>query len=743
MSRSTRTLLLVTPYFPPSGGGLERYAKHIASRLSQDYNWRLVVVCAGRYRGADITETIDGLTVHRLGYAWKISNTPFDTRWRHKLKRIILTEQPALINAHMPVPGLADVAAGVAGKIPFVVTYHAGSMKKGSLLVDWIIGAYEKFALPLVLRRAERIICSSDYVRKDFLKRYEAKSITINPGVDETIFVPATTPIRTETKTILFVGGYGAAYQHKGLTDLIAALPRLNASFPKLTLNIVGQGDDQSVRELAAQLGVEPLLRFLGPQDSLELAKLYADSSLVALPSYNDSFPMVLIEAMACGTPVVSTTAGGIPTVIEHGQTGLLVAPGDIKALTGAINSVLADAQLAERLGRAGQRRVLADLTWGKQAAATAEQFEDVLKPYICQVTAYFPPHLGGVETVVKELSESLAASGYRTEVLTSRRQSHGAATLERPHPKLTIRRLWGIEILNTPLMPNLLWRLLALPRRSVIHLHVAQAFVPEIAWLAAAIRGLPLIAHIHLDVEPSSAIGRLVFGPYKRVVLRHVLRHSTRVICLSEPQRTLMIQKYQLNPKRVIVLPNGVATGYFQPPRNSFHQPLRLLFVGRLALQKRPERIVEAMVALPHAHLDVVGEGDHHTDLVAFAHKHQLRNVTFHGIKRGHDLQHFYQNSDALVMTSDKEGMPLVLLEAMASGLPVVGSDVLGIRELIRGSGVLVPNPSAATFVQAIKTLNSAKLTQLSAAGRTAAEQFSWNLLTARLMRQYQEVQS
>src|SRR5262249_31721724 len=151
-----------------------------------------------------------------------------------------------------------------------------------------------------------------------------------------------------------------------------------------------------------------------------QIAKLYQEASMLVLPSTNDSFPMVIVEAMAAGLPVVSTTVGGIPTIIESGKTGLLVPPSDPEALASAISQILAHPQQTGRLAQAGRAKLLATLTWAQKASDTNALFERVLMPHICQVTAYYPPHIGGIENVVQELSRRLAQDGFTVDVLTS-----------------------------------------------------------------------------------------------------------------------------------------------------------------------------------------------------------------------------------------------------------------------------------------------------------------------------------
>ena len=156
-----RTLLIVTPYFPPVLGGLEQYAFRLASQLQQRYHWRVLIATSGN-RGTEYRrEIFNGLTVYRLGYSWKISNTPLSGRWPHQMRSLIDRENPDLINVHLPVPGLADVAAYIVRDIPLVVTYHTISMHKGNVRYDFLIWLYERLFGRGILSKAKRIICSS------------------------------------------------------------------------------------------------------------------------------------------------------------------------------------------------------------------------------------------------------------------------------------------------------------------------------------------------------------------------------------------------------------------------------------------------------------------------------------------------------------------------------------------------------------------------------------------------------
>src|SRR2546422_4168818 len=137
--------------------------------------------------------------------------------------------------------------------------------------------------------------------------------------------------------------------------------------------------------------------------------------------------------------------------------------------------------------------------------------------PTIIQVTSYYPPHLGGMENVAAQIAEGLVDKGYAVLVYTSDMSYSRNAVIS---SKSQVRYLKSIEFAHTPIIFTLFFRLLALPRHSLIHLHVAHAFSPEIVYLISKLKGIPYIAHIHLDVDASGSLGFLL-EPYKKLFLK------------------------------------------------------------------------------------------------------------------------------------------------------------------------------------------------------------------------------
>jgi len=312
----------------------------------------------------------------------------------------------------------------------------------------------------------------------------------------------------------------------------------------------------------------------------------------------------------------------------------------------------------------------------------------------VVQVVPYYPPHLGGMENVARALAEALAERG-PVEVLTTDcgagRGADRAPGRERSG-SLRIRRHRAVEVAHTPVAPGLLFRLLRLPRSAIVHVHVAQALVPEMVWLAAVLRRRPFVAHFHLDVEPSGPLGGL-FAVYKRRILPATLRAAARVIALSPEQAEFLVATYGLAPSRVVVVPNGVGPEFVVPSdgRDPRGGAVRLLYVGRLSPQKNLPRLLSAIaeVSAP-VELVVVGDGEERANVVDLIERLGLRNVRLVGPQRGPALVGWYRWADVFVLASDREGMPLVLLEAMAAGLPIVATDVPGTRELVGDAGLL-----------------------------------------------------
>jgi glycosyltransferase involved in cell wall biosynthesis len=374
-----RTVAVVAPYYPPKVGGVENYAARIARAVAEDPGLRPVVITT-RLSGLRTTVSVeDGVQVVRLGAWLRLSNTPLSPLWPFQLRRWLRRTGAEVVNAHAPVPGLADLAVAVSGRRPAVLTYHAGSMHKGepgSGFADRLIGAYERRVLPRVFRRARVLVAVSPVS----LAAGQPHAVEITPGVDTERFTPGA-PASQRPRTVLYVGRMDRSSAWKGVDVLVRAFAELAADVPGARLRLVGGGDAvQDHLRLAAELGVADRVEAAGELTGQALADAVRTAAVAVLPSRTEaeSFGMVLVEAMACGTPVVGSAVGGIPHAVADGETGLLVPPGDPAALAAACRKLLADGELADRLGAAGRLRAEQRFAWPGLMARYTDLFRSL-----------------------------------------------------------------------------------------------------------------------------------------------------------------------------------------------------------------------------------------------------------------------------------------------------------------------------------------------------------------------------
>ncbi|GAA0540336.1 glycosyltransferase family 4 protein [Paractinoplanes ferrugineus] len=361
------------------------------------------------------------------------------------------------------------------------------------------------------------------------------------------------------------------------------------------------------------------------------------------------------------------------------------------------------------------------------------------------QITPYYPPHLGGLERVVENLATGLG-DRHDVRVLTTTIGSGDAPRRSRVGA-VQVRRHRSIEFAHTPLAPGLFGSLLRAPRSAVLHLHTAHAVLPELVALVALIRRQRFLVHFHLDVDGSGRLGWLL-PAYKKHVFARVLRAAAGVIVLTRSQAAWLHETYRVREERIFVVPNGVGAAYFmaaRPLRRLSDGPLELLFVGRLSPQKNVSRLLQAMSLVRRPiHLTVVGDGELRAELRELAARLHLTNVTFVGARLGADLARSYADADAFVLPSDKEGMPLVALEAMAAALPIVATAVPGNTDLL-GDVALMVRPDPASLAEALDAIAGDPLLAQAHGDRsvTAARQHDWATVVRRVEDVYAEVLS
>lgn len=207
---------------------------------------------------------------------------------------------------------------------------------------------------------ATLVVCISDFARSQLAAIAApgdaAKLHTVRCGIDVGAFRRDGAQ-RAASSEILCVG---ALSRRKGHATLLEALAALRNEHPQARLTLAGDGPERAALERRArELGLDGAVRFCGAVAHERLVELYDRARVVCLPSFAEGVPTVLMEAMAMELPVVATAIMGVPELIEHERSGLLVAPARADLLAAALARLLEDADLGGRLGRAGRDTVL------------------------------------------------------------------------------------------------------------------------------------------------------------------------------------------------------------------------------------------------------------------------------------------------------------------------------------------------------------------------------------------------
>lgn len=279
-----------------------------------------------------------------------------------------------LIHAHAPLPcGHAAMLLKRELKIPFVVTVHG---LDAFLIhqVPGLAGRWCKTKARRVYDAASQVICISERVREQVLAgTASAKTVVVYNGADPARFAPS----GPSAPTLLSVGNLIPIKAH----DLVLrAFAAVQGRFPEVQCLIIGDGPERAnLLALADSLGIATKVRFAGRLSRSEVAQAMGMCALFVLPSRYEGLGCVYLEAMASERPVVGCRGQGIEEVIQDGENGRLIDPGDLNGLTDAIAGLLGDANLRCRLGKKGRETILAGLTLEHQAAHLARIFADAV----------------------------------------------------------------------------------------------------------------------------------------------------------------------------------------------------------------------------------------------------------------------------------------------------------------------------------------------------------------------------
>lgn len=363
-------------------GGVEAVISYLVAELRKCTDLELhVVTFREDVRQRYVSQQGNNLTVHYLPPAYRFANVTFFLINKFRLLWELAGIEPDLIHAH--IAGTYAEVAHMTG-LPAILTLHGIRYRSSWLQQGWLNRWVRR---PLItrnerasVRRARHIIAINPCIQEEFGPLIRATAYPIENPVPDKFFKLEN---REKGAQVLYVG---RVTEGKGVGLLIRAIASVKDRIPAIRLHLAGRAIDtsyqRSLQELAKGLELEQNVHFLGLLDEKRLLEAYEQCALVVLPSYHETAPMAIQQAMAAGKPVVATRVGGIPYLVSHKETGLLVDYGDITGLTEAIIHILSDDALRARMGEQARKKALQRFHAAVVARQTYEVYQKVFEEH-------------------------------------------------------------------------------------------------------------------------------------------------------------------------------------------------------------------------------------------------------------------------------------------------------------------------------------------------------------------------
>jgi len=380
-----KRLLVFAAYYYPHVGGYEKNIHELNKRLVA-LGYELNVVTCNSDKSA-VTETRDGVHIYRLP-AWNALGGTYPipklTPTTCKILRRLARKEFNLVHTQTRffTTSFMGLVFARMKKVPLVHT-ERGTRHSivSNKLLEAISKTYDYTLGSMVVRAALRNIGVSQ-AACDFVRHLGAKnSIVIHNGIDTSFFRKTASTLKQQmgledATVITFVGRIIYA---KGVHDLIDAFAQVKNQVSNAKLLIAGHGPYlEQLKKLAGQTGCGSDIFFLGQKDLQEVVDILSASDIFVNPSYSEGLPTSVMEAASVGLPIVATDVGGTREIIEHGKSGIIIAPGQPSKITEALLSLIHNHQMASELGEAAKRRMKQKFDWGQIVDSYVEIYNAV-----------------------------------------------------------------------------------------------------------------------------------------------------------------------------------------------------------------------------------------------------------------------------------------------------------------------------------------------------------------------------
>ena len=689
---------------------------------------------------------LDGFDeLHQFGLGGSLYG-PQSIRSRWRLMRHLRKSEIAVAHAFDFYANLTLIPAAKLARVPVVIGSHR---QLGDLLTP-----AQFYAQLTMFRWCDRVVCNSRAAADRLLQAGlpGRKLVVVGNGLPPEAFAE-TSPALTRAAGILRVGmiaRMNASY--KNHHEFLRAAALLGRKFPNVEFVLVGDGPLRPELELkAADLGLQGRVQFLG--DRRDIAAILASIDISVVPSSSESLSNVILESMAAGVPVVATAVGGNCELSGDGRA-LLVPPNDEESLAAAVERVLADAEFRSAMARRAREFALENFSIERVRRQYCELYAEVLTSR--GKSASLRRKAGSESDTGSRIRVAFVAPSLRyvggqavqADLLTRNWKDdpdvEASFVPVDPSPPYGLGWVERVPLLRTilrePRYILALWQ--SLKGADVVHIFSASyssfLLAPLPAWFVARLRGKRMLIN-YRSGECRDHLRR-------SYIARRVLKGTDRLVVPSG-YLVDVLGEFGLAAQAI---PNIVDVSQF-----SFRvrRPLRPHLVCTRGFH--PYYCVDLVVrafaevqkTFPDARLDLVGGGPLEKDIRNLVRKMKLTGVDFKGVATRGEIGRFYDEADIFINASRLDNMPVSVLEAFASGMPVVSTEPEGMRYLVdHGRTGLLSAPGDATALaqNVIRVLQDAELAhRLVSNARQEFQRYSWPVVREQWLEVYRALAS
>ncbi len=404
---------MVSREYPPDSGwgGIASYTYQHAHALKElGHDVEVIALSADGASVDNASKKIeDGILVRRVRAANSLTNMEMmqaSTPFTHFVLRSVLALSKAILAEHSENPfDVAEVPEHLAEGLcpamskllPLVVRLHTPQSKFIAEKYHNITSSFDQEFVAMIERIAmlsADVITSpsedmADYVAGDLNYPRQEIKIIRNPVSIEKFNPSGSRALADDGRlNVLFVG---RLEERKGVHFLIRAVPKIVAAYPKVHFVIVGADTNNAhgqrstlheLQSLVSEHGCGSNVSFIPHVPLAQMPDYYRSADICVVPSLYDNAPCTVLEGMSSGKPVVTTSAGGSKEYVVHGESGLVVAPGDAEALAEAIKEILLDQSKRDTMGKSARARILDKFDPLQLAAETVEIYKQAMQKY-------------------------------------------------------------------------------------------------------------------------------------------------------------------------------------------------------------------------------------------------------------------------------------------------------------------------------------------------------------------------